>query len=268
MSKNVIIVGMPRSGTSMAAHIFARKGYFAAKDPENEMTAGDAFNPMGYWEAKPLIDANVELFHAVGYACHNTWMFEPITEHQAGRIAAVEKAQTHRDLVASYDANAPWLWKDPRLCYTLAYWWPLMNPQSTKVLLLTRHVEHIFQSFLRVGWRKNVDDIEDVAERVHSHMAAAERAIQQGNIPHVKIDYDEFANHPTETADKISDMFGLEMREPDLGYDEVLNHSGAKGRMLARIERLGISLPASCRTIIKKLTPQSVLDKLFPGRRK
>ncbi len=263
MRRNVIIVGMPRSGTSMAAHIFASRGYFAAQEPKKELRAGDEFNPAGYWEAQRLIDANVAVFNAVGYAQHNTWLFKPITEQKAASIAEIPKAPAHGKLVATYEANAPWLWKDPRLCYTLAYWWPLMNPRSTAVLLLTRHVEHIFRSFLRLGWRKSVDELDEVAQRVHAHRAAAERAIRQFSIPHIKIDYDDFANQPAETAQKISTMFGLEMREHDLGFDEVLNHSGARGRMQARVERLGLSLPASCRTILKKLTPRAYSTKSF-----
>ena len=154
MRKNVLVVGVPRSGTSMTAHIFVTKGYFVAKDAETELHSGDEFNPKGYWEANSLIEANVDLFKSVGYAFHNTWMFEPITDEQAARIPAVEKMPRHRELVDGYDANRPWIWKDPRLCYTLGYWWQFMNPETTAVLLLRRKVEHVFQSFLRMGWRK------------------------------------------------------------------------------------------------------------------
>jgi hypothetical protein len=99
-------------------------------------------------------------------------------------------------------------------------------------------------------------------------MAAAEEAIAKFKIPHVTLDYADFAGHPGEVADRISAMFRLDLRAHDLGFEETLNHSGAKGRFLARIEKIGLSLPHSCRAIIKRLTPQSVFDRLFPGRRK
>lgn len=266
MRKNVIVVGMPRSGTSMAASIFAGKGYFVAKEPESELRPGDEFNPAGYWEANSLIEANVEVFNAAGYPQHNTWMFEPITEQQAARITDIERMPRHRDLVESYNANSPWLWKDPRLCYTLGYWWPLLDPSATAVLWLTRDADHVFQSFLRVGWRKDAAERGEVAERVRAHMVAAERAIKQFKIPHIKLDYQEFADRPEETARTLSDLCGVEIRAADLGFDGILNHSSVKGGLVARLERIALWLPASWRAFIKKCMPGSLLRKLFPGR--
>jgi hypothetical protein len=143
----------------------------------------------------------------------------------------------------------------------------LLNPHATAVLLLTRNVDHVFKSFLRVGWRKSLADQNEVVERLCAHMAAAERAIAQFNIPHVKIDYEDFANRPEGTAQSISNLFGVEIRAPDFGFNEVLNHSGVKGRLVARLEKLALGLPASWRAFIKKRMPASVLKRLFPGRR-
>ena len=39
--KNTIVIGMPRSGTSMTAAIFARQGYFLAEDTDEELRPGD-----------------------------------------------------------------------------------------------------------------------------------------------------------------------------------------------------------------------------------
>ena len=58
MTYNAIVIGMPRSGTSMVTNIFAKSGFFLAEDESNELRAGDEFNPSGYWEAQDLISAN------------------------------------------------------------------------------------------------------------------------------------------------------------------------------------------------------------------
>jgi hypothetical protein len=75
MPKNVIVVGMPRSGTSLTASIFSRKGYYVSGNEARELQAGDGHNPFGYCEAKGLIERNVELFSAAGYPHDNTWKF-------------------------------------------------------------------------------------------------------------------------------------------------------------------------------------------------
>ncbi|MEJ2363028.1 MAG: hypothetical protein P8Z75_16755 [Gammaproteobacteria bacterium] len=52
MAFNTIVVGMPRSGTSMTAAIFARAGYYVSGDDEKQLRIGDEYNPDGYWEAR------------------------------------------------------------------------------------------------------------------------------------------------------------------------------------------------------------------------
>jgi hypothetical protein len=268
MRKNVIVIGVPRSGTSMTAAIFARNGYFAAQESETELRAGDQHNPDGYWEAERLIEANVDLFKAVGYAAHNTWLFEPISELQAERLAEVQIMARHRELVANYNAKAPWFWKDPRLCYTLGYWWPLVNQETTAVLLLTRNVDHVFRSFLRLGWRQSAADRDDVVGRLTSHMAAARRTIGRLDIPHITIDYADFEKQPEETARKIRDFFGLDIDFRELRFNKLLNHSSTKGRLIARLEKMALVMPAGSRRFIKKLVPEWVWNKLFPGHKR
>jgi hypothetical protein len=268
MQKNVIIVGVPRSGTSMASYIFASHRYFVAEEPAKDLRQGDEYNPSGYWEAARLIDANVELFKTVDYPHHNTWLFDPITQEQAARLGALPGRQEHRKLVECYDSKAPWLWKDPRLCYTLGYWWPLLNPETTAVLLLTRNPEHVFKSFVRVGWRKNEADRPEVDTLLAAHMAAAHHAIRRYKIPHIVLAYEEFETQPEQTARKISGFFGLDIGVQDLSFNELLNHSSAKGGLVARLETVAASLPARWRTLMKQLVPAGTLAKIFPGRKR
>ena len=47
MPKNVIIVGMARSGTSLTASMFAKQGYFVADDPDSELEGPNKFNQIG-----------------------------------------------------------------------------------------------------------------------------------------------------------------------------------------------------------------------------
>jgi hypothetical protein len=153
MKNNVIVVGMARSGTSLAASIFAKQGYFVSAEPDKELPAADKFNPGGYWELETLVESNAGLLKAVGFDSHNTWTSDEIKIDQAEAIASLGPRQEDIDLVRYFETKQPWMWKDPRFCYTLAYWWPLLNPDTTKVLLVTRRTQDIWRSFVRTGWR-------------------------------------------------------------------------------------------------------------------
>lgn len=267
MTFNAIIVGMPRSGTSMTTAIFSRKGYFVAEDETKELRKGDEYNPSGYWEAEPLINANTEVFQSAGFMRDNTWLYENIEHQQLLKILELKKSESHADLVQQYYNHSPWIWKDPRLCYTIGYWWQYMNPENTRVLLLKRDPKEIYQSFLRVKWRStNKADKEDTFKRVEEHINAAELAIQKHNIPHIVIDYADFESDPTSTAKKIGDCFRMELNADELGFSSKLNNSHLSGKISTTLDRMADKLPDGLRKTIKFLVPKSLLKKIFPHR--
>lgn len=269
MTKNVIVVGMPRSGTSMTTAIFARKGYFIAEDEARQLRKGDEYNPAGYFEAEPLIKSNTAVFNAAGFPYDNTWLYEPITKQQSDAIFDVQPVPEHAQLVIKYNKHSPWIWKDPRLCYTLAYWWPLMDPKNTLVLFLKRDPKQILQSFLRLKWRGNTEEEkQDVYKRINEHLSFARATIEKFNIPHIVIDYSDYAKTPEKTAERMSAFFGLSISPGDLGYSDRLNNSGLRGRLSNRVDKLADRVPDKLRKFIKRLIPASLLRLLFPGRYK
>ena len=115
----VIILGMHRSGTSVAAEIAYRWG--AHVDTSLLIEPNDG-NPGGYWEHRPLVELNNELLAMV----HSSWKVPPSDEVQKhlARLAK-EGSFRHRasSLLATLNPNQTvWLCKDPRLCILLPFW--------------------------------------------------------------------------------------------------------------------------------------------------
>lgn len=237
MAKNVLVVGMPRSGTSLTAAAFANKGFFVAESGKNELRDGDKFNPHGYFEADGLIERNAEVFGRVGYPHHNTWKFAAIGRKEADCILELEPEPEHRQFVESYNSRSPWVWKDPRLCYTLGYWWHMMDPSNTAVILLIRSPDDIYESFLRTGWRtRSPEQRRDTHQRVADHVQAARRAIDRFNIPYLEVNYSDYLKRPDDVAAQIGQFVGISMTAKDLNVDPDLNHSSTKARLLFYVE--------------------------------
>ena len=269
MPKNVIVVGTPRSGTSLAASIFAGQGYFVADDASAELRRPDHYNPGGYWEAEPLIEANVSLFRRVGYEHHNTWVKGPISAAQVAAINQLDAEASHRELVGHYETNGPWVWKDPRLCYTLGYWWPLVDQSNTQVMLVRRDPEETFTSFARIGWREDTaSDREEVFQRLADHINAAEAAIRESAIPHIEINYSDYRQDPDGVAAQLSSAFGLSLSANDLGFSSNLSSSTTSGRLRMFGEKAVRTIPLPLRNAIRRIVPKAILRKAFPGREK
>lgn len=263
--KNILVIGMARSGTSLTASIFAKKGYFVAED-EKDLKEGNEFNPTGFFEAETVINKNREIYKAIGYEHDNTWMFDPITEEQVTRLKGLQTLPGHKELVDFYNQNGPWLWKDPRLCYTLRYWWPLMD-QNTAVLLVRRDPAAIFNSFLRTKWRKPTrQDREETYQRIAQHMQAAEETIKELAIPCAEINYEDFQVEPEKICRIIEQTFGVTLDLQELNYNSEYNHNSLRGKLSTHLDLLLNKMPKSWIRTIKKFTPGSLLRIFFPER--
>jgi len=258
---------MPRSGTSLSAAIFSRKGYYVAAEEQIELRAPDEHNPFGYWEAKTLTRHNATILRNAGFAFDNTWLFPPIGADQVANIATLAPLQEHRDYVALFNKHAPWVWKDPRLCYTLGYWWPMMDPLRTSVMFLRRNPEEIYQSFLRLNWcGPSAKEKKDIFRRIHNHFDTAKRTIERQRIPHIEIGYEEYAKAPRQTAERIGDFFGVMLSEADLNIRSELNHSSLRGRIASHISKVANHLSIDSRRRIKAIIPKRIVDALFPEK--
>lgn len=269
MPKNVIIVGMARSGTSLTASVFVKQGYFVTDDPDGQLQAASPYNHNGFWELEDLKDADAKVFSAVGFPYHNTWTDDPIEQHQAEAIFELDHTDDDRALLARYDNKEPWMWKDPRLCYTLAYWWRMMDADTTAVLLVTRDPKDVWRSFQRINWgNARAKNKSEFIRRIKNHIAFARETIKRLDIPHVEIDYSDYARDPDEVARKLSATFDLELSREDLGYESKYNHSGVRGSISYWAERLSDFLPAKVRRTIKTMMPGFLWRAVFPAKSK
>src|SRR5437588_2245602 len=117
MDAGVFVLGMHRSGTSAVTRLVSLLGL--ATPPDHDLVRPTEKNPKGYWESEALVNFNERLLRAVDcdMGCPRPlahgWEEDP---RLAGLRASAPAA------VAEVFPRAPWVWKDPRLCLTLAFW--------------------------------------------------------------------------------------------------------------------------------------------------
>jgi hypothetical protein len=266
--KNALIIGMPRSGTSLTASILARKGYYVGGSRLSSLQHGDDHNPFGYFEADDVVERNVEIFRRVGFHFQNTWQLEMLPESAAAAIWDLTITDADREFVACYEDRTPWLWKDQRLCFTLPYWWKLIDPAQVGVLLVRRTPRDIHRSFQRMGWCPAGSDGETrVRQLTDQHLGAAEAAIRRLDIPWIEVDYSDYVKAPSAVASRVGSFFGLELSAADLNVRPDLDHSRLRGRMSARLRRLLKKLPRHRVQRLERLVPRWAIEKVFSERR-
>lgn len=265
--RNILIVGGPRSGTSLTATIFTRCGYHVGTIADARQRDGDRNNPLGYFEADDVVAHNVALLQAAGYSHHNTWLFTPIPAATVAAIAAFPPREPDRELIAAYDLHAPWVWKDPRLCFTLGYWWRMLPNDATGVVLVRRDPRAIHRSLVRTGWAHAGDGERrlDLAQ-LTNHFDTALATVRRLAIPHVTVEYQEYFTRLDEVCGRLAAFTGTRITPGDVPVRRELDHSTLRGRwsgwLLHSIEH-GTLRPLRH---LRRLVPVRVLRLIVPER--
>ena len=110
-TRNLVILGMHRSGTSMVAGALASAGLRAGE--EGDLLAPQGDNPRGFWERQDVVALNDQLLARVDAS----W-FNPGTQ----MVALDHDGERELDAIFSRLGGSGWLLKDPRLLLTWPAW--------------------------------------------------------------------------------------------------------------------------------------------------
>jgi hypothetical protein len=133
MDAGVFVLGMHRSGTSVATNLIHLLGLPTAT--QEDLVPPSSGNPKGHWESTSLVAFNRRILDAMGSETGCPVAFDPGWE-QDPRLADLrrEAPQAFSRAIPS----APWVWKDPRNCLTLRFWTSALGVKPV-VILLTRN---------------------------------------------------------------------------------------------------------------------------------
>ena len=156
MSKGIIVLGMHRGGTSLTADIVRRWGAYSGD--EELLLKGDAENPQGYWEYRPLIQFNEELLSSLGARWYTPPSDEDIETLEKKSLEARYRESALKLIAAMQKGDNLWFWKDPRLAVLLPFWkkiWgnvayviPIRHPLDIALSLRKRNAYPISASLL------------------------------------------------------------------------------------------------------------------------
>jgi hypothetical protein len=195
-------------------------------------------------------------------------MFAPIADSQIAAISRLPVRECDRSLVVTCNEHAPWMWKDPRLCMTLSYWAKVIDWTHASVVLTQRNSEDVYWSFRRKGWcpAGNVQREKTIA-RIEKHASMALEIVNEFNLPHICIEYDEYHQHPEIVARRINEFADLELTTDDLNFHSELDHSCGRGRLAGHARILLKMLPNRTLKKLSSYLPQRVQAILFPEKK-
>ena len=129
MGRNVVVIGMHRSGTSAMTNAIRLLG--CSIGDTGDFISPERWNPEGLWEHQRLIDRNNLILNLHG----GTWFAPPrLPNGWMRRPKAQAMLPCLRSEFAATYPEEGWVWKDPRACLTLPAWLETWESEPVAVM--------------------------------------------------------------------------------------------------------------------------------------
>jgi hypothetical protein len=140
-------MGPGRTGSSILSGIIAQAGYFINADKLQKRM----FYPGGDYENPDLVELNKSLLLKSGYGADKIVSFHEVDIAFMSNFAKSGETSEFEEFIEVCSDNSPWLWKDPRLTFTIYFWRNFITLNKIKFLFITRDRYQVFRSHSKYG---------------------------------------------------------------------------------------------------------------------
>lgn len=204
LPKEIIILGMHRSGTSMLSGMLDRLGIDMGDDQPGRQLS----NPLGHYEDGDLLSLNEVILSRAG----GSWDNPPSAVQIKNQSAQVDD-RIQKIILDKIQANQDrhWGWKDPRTSLTIDLYLPyLRNPY---IIWSHRDPDEICNSL----WIRNKIPPQEAAELTEYYQQQIRDFVHQHpELPVLKISYQEMIDQPDIWIRKVVEFLDLEVDEDQL----------------------------------------------------
>jgi len=110
-------------------------------------------------------------------------------------------------------AAGPWLWKDPRLTWTIRLWSRALDVRTTSFLVLTREP---VQAWITANQRRHVQSMRFTRAYNDGITRSNEAFLAERNLRYQKLSFEELLLEPELSLARLNEHFGLRLSLDDL----------------------------------------------------
>ena len=206
MTNNMIIFTTGSSGSSVLTGLMATQGYWL----------GDETKKLNFdtYENAELVDLNIRILRESGFKrtdCND--IPPPSIESIKGLKRSLDPSD-FKEFIEKCNRNKPWIWKDPRLSYTIHFWDQFEEIKNTDVLFVTRDPA---QSYAGLILSRKVPISYREYNLINSnYWKSFEKFVNLNFMNYHKISFEELLLNPEESIEIINNKFGFKIRIEDL----------------------------------------------------
>lgn len=204
--KNVVILTHGWTGSSVFAALLGRAGYGLGEETIRK-TDYDTF------ENAELVALNRGLLERLAPDLDHEHRFD------SAEVVAIEDAarsldlQPYRDFVSACSARGTWVWKDPRLTWTIRVWARVLDLRNTAFLVLTRED---LQAWISANTRRHVQSWNFTRQYNHGITRSNVRFLQERGLAALQTSFEDLLLRPEATLGRLNRFLGIRLSLDDL----------------------------------------------------
>ena len=202
--KEVIILGMHRSGTSMVGGVLSRLGVDLGDDSPGRQIS----NPLGHFEDRDFLKINVAILAEAGGSWNHPPQAIKILENGKKYFPQIQNLLDSRREITR---GRPWGWTDPRTSLTLELFVPYLS--NAFFIWCQRNPDEIAASL----WKRNkilLDEGLELAKVYEDRIA--EYFSKNRELPLLKVSYQNVIEHPEVWIESLISFLDLNPNEDQI----------------------------------------------------
>lgn len=200
-----IVVLTGGGGSSVLTGLVARKGYWLSDD-----TKTVAYQT---YENARLVDLDGMLLKASGFRWHDIGDLPPPDVERIRRLATEIDLTEYRAFIEECERHRPWIWKDPRLCYTAGFWQQLIDLRNTRIIHMERDLR---QSWIGSVLRGRCIKYRDLCTLQNGHSDAVRHFLREIGAEYHHVTFEQLTAQPDQTLRDLGAFLDLDLTVDDL----------------------------------------------------
>lgn len=206
MTKNIIVLTHGWSGSSVFSALLASAGYSLGSATIRKIDYDTHENA-------ELVSHNQSLLQKLAPALNYQHCFDERDIQMIERGGASLDLSPYRDFVLQCSQHGIWLWKDPRLTWTVRIWARVLNLDNTAFLVLTRDD---LQAWSSANNRRHVQSMRFTRQYNHGITGANLRFLEERSLPYALTSFEDLLLAPESTLARLNASFQLNLSMSDL----------------------------------------------------
>ena len=207
MKSNIIILTTGSSGSSVLAGIIATQGYWLGD--ETKKLKFDTF------ENAELVDLNMEILAASGFSRRDCNDLPPPSIDAIKQLITRIDLKPFNNFIEKCSRHQPWLWKDPRLSFTIHFWAQIMKNSSCKYILMDRDP---FQSYAGLILSRKVPMSFTEQSRINQNYLESIKSFfsQYKDLTCFQCKFEDLILDPVNLLDRLNNFLGTKINMRDV----------------------------------------------------